>query len=388
MPRTYSSITPALVRSLARSALRDALDWKPYGRLVTVTKLLDLLLLLAALRSSLSAVAKRFRFGFSHETARKAAHANLPDLARLTGGLVDALFSFADRSWFKKGRYDLAIDTHDAPFYGDKHTPGVVGGRKKHGTHRFFRYATACLVHRRRRFTVGLAAVTGKLKPHEVVAALLAQAQSRGLRPRGVVLDSGFDSGEVILLLQEKGLSYVVPLRRKGKGGNRRNAVFALPGGTATEVDWVTDVTRRPVRTEAWVVKMRHKPGVAVYAFGGWGPATAGSALRRARLARRGYRRRFGVETSYRQMNEGKGLTTGADVGWRLLLVGVGLLLRQAWVWLTRALASDRGTALGGWVGEMPLAVMLGWLSDVLRGRYPESKHIDLNDPIPLPVQE
>ena len=49
-----------------------------------------LLLLAAALASSLSAIVKRFRFGFSHETARQAVHANLPAL--------DALVSVAERA--------------------------------------------------------------------------------------------------------------------------------------------------------------------------------------------------------------------------------------------------------------------------------------------------
>ncbi|MBW3608218.1 MAG: phosphoenolpyruvate carboxylase [Actinobacteria bacterium] len=53
--------------------------------------LLEVLLLVAALRSSLAAVVRRFRFGFSHETARQALRANLPELARLQDGLADAL---------------------------------------------------------------------------------------------------------------------------------------------------------------------------------------------------------------------------------------------------------------------------------------------------------
>src|SRR3954454_15085430 len=98
-------------------------------------------------------------------------------------------------------------------------TPGVSGGQKKHGTKYAFGYATAVLVHLRHRFTVGLLPLTGGEKPHEVVQALLGQIQRRGLRLRGVVLDSGFDSGDVLLLPRgRRTLSYTVPLRKKGKG--------------------------------------------------------------------------------------------------------------------------------------------------------------------------
>src|SRR5438552_2385643 len=83
----------------------------------------------------------------------------------------------------------------------------------------------------------GLLALEKNYQPHEVVAALLAPVDQRGLQLRGVVLDSAFDSGETLLLLPGRGLAYTVPLRKKGKGRNRRNDCFALPLGTVTEVD-------------------------------------------------------------------------------------------------------------------------------------------------------
>lgn len=374
MRQSYSTITPSLVRSTAHAALNQALPWKRHGRRVTVTRLLDLLLLIAALRSSLYAIVRRFRFGFSHETARQAVAANLPSLARLQKGLLDALYAFGSRT-LRRRRWDIAIDLHYCPFYGDSDTPGIVGGQKKHGSTHHYAYATAILLHRRHRYTVGLMAVEQKYKPHEMVAALLTQVQERGLRLRGVALDSGFDSGETLLLLQERGLSYVVPLRRKGRGANRRNACFALPVGTLTEVDWITEKSRRPVRTEAVVVQRRGEVEIGVYAFGGWGVSVA---LWRARQAKRSYRRRFGIETSYRQMNECKARTTKKDVAYRLLLVGLALLLRQVWVWLTWQLARARRRRLKQWLGELPLARMLDWLKDEVRRRYKEERSIDL----------
>ena len=65
----HCSLTPALVRSLAHAALQTALPWTPYGCLVSVARLLDVLLLVAALRSSLSAVVRRFACGFCHTDA-------------------------------------------------------------------------------------------------------------------------------------------------------------------------------------------------------------------------------------------------------------------------------------------------------------------------------
>lgn len=384
MRQDHCTLTPAVVRHYARQALQQALSWKPFGQLVTDARLLGLMLLVAALRSSLSAVVRRFRFGFSHETARQALQANLPGQDQLTCGLVDALYLFGSRRW-RKRRWDIAIDEHYCPFYGDRRTTGVVGGNKKQGSKYHYAYATAVLIHRRHRYTVGLLALEKNYKPHEVVAALLAQLDRRGLRLRGVVLDSGFDSGETLLLLQGRGLSYTVPLRKKGKGSNRRNACFALPLGTVTQVDWVTEQSRKRVWTQAVVLRRPGEKDVKVYAFGGWGPAEEARVRQRARLAKQKYRQRFGIETSYRQLNQGKGRTTKKDVVYRLLLLGLALLLRQVWVYLSGQLARARGLRPKQWVEELPLRQLLEWLTDSLKNQYQEKKSINLGLPL-LPL--
>ena len=223
-------------------------------------------------------------------------------------------------------------------------------------------------------------------KPHEVVATLLAQLDQHGVKLRGVVLDSGFDSGATLLLLQGRGLSYTVPLRKKGQGHNRRNACFALPPGTVTEVDWVTEQSRQPVRTQVVVLRRPKDQEVKVYAFAGWGHAEAARVQQRARRAQLVYRRRFGIETSYRQQNQGKGLTTKKDVVYRLLLVGLALLLRQVWVFLSGQLAGARGLRPKQWVSELPLRRLLDWLADALKASYPESKSIHLGQAL-LPLE-
>ena len=46
------------------------------------------------------------------------------------------------------------------------------------------------------------------------------------------------------------------------------------------------------------------------------------------------YRLRFGIESSYRQMHEGRIRTTTRRPVVRLLYVGIALVLRNLWVWL------------------------------------------------------
>lgn len=381
MRKKHCTITPTVVRTVARQALKNVLNWQDFGRLVSVAKLLDSLLLCAVLAYSLSACLKRFKFGFSHETGRKAVAANLSDLDELTNGLVDALHRFGSRA-VRRRKWVVAIDEHRCPFYGDRATAGITGGQKKHGSKYAYGYATAVIVHHRHRFTVGLLALTASQQPHQIVAALLQQMQSRGLKLRGVVLDSGFDSGETLLLLQDKKLSYTVPMRRKGKKTNRRNAIWELELGTVTKVEWKTDKTNKQVSTQAVVMQRPGEKDKKVYAFGGWDEDEARGEIRRASLAKRWYRKRFGIETSYRQMNEGKAKTTKKDVKYRLLLIGIALLMRQVWVWLAWQVARAWGLAPSQWIEQLRLSRLIEWLADLLKANYKEEKVIILDVPL------
>ena len=160
--RPYHSITPNAVHGRAREALRHVLDWVPFHKSVSVDDLLDLLLLMAACTASLFGTVRRF-FSFSHQTGSLAVKANLPgrkNIDRLTRGLVNALYDVMALSRQDRWRrWMVAIDVNNVPYYGPP-TPDVVGGPKKQGTKWFFAYATAVLLHKRRRYTVALAPPT------------------------------------------------------------------------------------------------------------------------------------------------------------------------------------------------------------------------------------
>lgn len=372
--RHAHSISPAVVHRQARDVLQGVLDWKPFGKLVTVAHVIDLLLLMAASASSLFAVAKRF-FEFSHETASRAVKANLPNMDRLVQGLLHSLYQTAAFSRLdRRRRWLLAIDTHYVAYYGQR-TPDVMGGPKKQGTKWFFGYATAVLLHKGRRFTIALCPLAPKIKPHEIVRTLLQQIAEKGLKIRGVVLDSGFDSGEVFLLLQERGLTYTLPLRRKGNTKNARNRLFEGRHKQIRWAEWYINDTSRHVRTRTVLVK--GGPRTMLLAFQGWNSTRAHTVHQEAARQKRLYQRRFGIETSYRQKNQSQAMTTSRDPVYRLLLEGLGYLIRQIWVVLATQLNRKRPTA-EAWAAELPLRRLNDWLVYELTRRHPEKLSIPL----------
>jgi hypothetical protein len=372
----HSTITPGVLHQQARQALGGILDWRPLHDSVSVSQLLDLLLLMASTGASLFATVRRF-FGFSHETASRAVKANLPTQEELTHGLVRALYDVASLSrQDRRRRWQLAIDTHNVCYYG-QHTKHLIGGPKKQGTKWYFGYATAALLHKHRRYTVALCALEPGQKPHEIVRTLLGQVAAHGLKIRSVALDSAFDSGETILLLQERRLAYVVPLRRKGSGNNARNRCFEGRHRQVRWAEWTAERSRQRVRTRVVLWKGSRK--TLALAFQGGSAERAYHVYRQAERLRQLYRRRFGIETSYRQKNQAQAKTTSKDPVYRLLLEGIAYLLRQVWVVLTEALARRGGQRRDGWVGALTLALLLDWLLDALKKEHRETCSIPLN---------
>jgi hypothetical protein len=374
MRHAHSTITPAVVHARARDVLQHVLEFQPFRHSVSVTALLDLVLLMAASTASLFAVVRRF-FPFSHETASRAVKANLPTSERLVQGLLEALYHAADFSrQDRRRRWRVAIDTHYRPYYG-RRTAAVVGGPKKQGTKWFFGYATAVLLHKGRRYTIALCPLAPGSKPHEIVRRLLQQITAQGLKIQSVVLDSAFDSGETLLLLQQQHLAYTVPLRRKGNTNNARNRLFVGRHKQVRWTTWYVQDTPRQVRTRT--VLYKGGPRTLLLAFQGWNQEKAHTVYQEAARQKRLYQRRFGIETSYRQKNQARATTTSRDPVYRLLLEGLGYLLRQLWVVLTEQLRRASSTR-PRWVASLPLQRLLEWLVQELTTLYPEELSISL----------
>ncbi len=207
-----------------------------------------------------------------------------------------------------------------------------------------------------------------------MVRTLLDQIAAQGLKIRGVALDSAFDSGDTLLLVQERGLAYTVPLRRKGNTRNARNRCFEGRHRLIRWVEWTTEKTRRLVRTRTLLWKGR--PKTRVFAFQGWSGGRARNLHQQALRQRRLYRQRFGIETSYRQKNQAQARTTSRDPVYRLLLEGIGYVLRQVGAVLTEELARQSHAGPGTWIADLTMQKMVDWLRHELTTLHPEDLSI------------
>lgn len=275
--------------------------------------------------TSLEAATQELPNAPSGNRLREVVMAGLPSRSVLQGQLNRSLRSQLPRRVTRgKTKYELAIDLTLIPYHGQPAASEaeLLRNAPKNGTTHFHGYATVALVHQQHRYVVAFCFVEAGTKMVTIVRHLLNRVQKIGLRIKLVLLDKGFYAGQVFRTLDRRRLSYLVPARLgkthrlfRRRGSYRTTHRLAHAQGGACVVYLV--VLKRLQR----VKKGKRKACWLGYACGGW---TRHLTFEQVRAR---YRQRFGIETTYRQMNQVRARTTTRSPLLRLLYFGLALLL-------------------------------------------------------------
>ena len=339
-PRQYI-LRPQAVHARATWLCQKHIRLHDHGPKCTAGILWSLLIYAACRVSSLAAACAALRDAPGDSAAHDALLATLPNIAELQRRLNRALQGDLPRG-LRRRRQPLACDLTLTPYHGQPlhDADEVYRSQAKSGTTHFHAYATAYVVKKGQRFTVALVYVRKGQALKDVLQELLRQAARAGVRPRYLLLDKGFCSVEIIRYLQVARYSWLLPLVARGrkadhpKGASGSQVFRAWKRGGFASYTMTNALGKKA--TFAVCVKCRNRRGergkhgreALVYAFGGRRQPSSPEA------ARQTYRSRFGIETSYRQMNQARIRTCTRDPLLRLLYVGVALILRNVWVWL------------------------------------------------------
>lgn len=318
------------IHRMLLDTLQTHLSLKTEGYRCTTEQGFNVLVKAAAEGSSLEAVCSDQVGGLDGNTVREHLNAAL-DVTQLRQqeAEMNQALAAAIPAAMARGGLEVAIDTHDEPFYGK--TPELLTstrkGQAKDGTTRFFRIASAYGIWHEVRLTLALTYVLPEDDLPGLVRRLLHRLAHLGFHATLLDLDKGFCSGEVIRHLQQLGQAAILacPLRGKqggiralcrGRGSYRTDYTFS--DGTPVRLALVD--TRVPDKTG----RKRRKWLAFVLVHLTWTP----------RQVYRKYRRRFGVECSYRWLRQVKVLTNSRHPALRFFLLGLGLLMQNLWVHL------------------------------------------------------
>jgi putative transposase len=379
MRRCHYTIASRQVHARATDTIQAALRLPDHGRKCTAAVLWNVLFWAAARMSSVAAACATLRGAPSDQAVFNALLATLPAFAPLQRCLNRALTGGLPRALSRRRQY-VALDLTLLPYYGlpESDPEELYRGPRKAGTNQSHAYATAYIICRGCRYTVGLRAVHHSDPWEDVVRDLLRQVRQAGVKVRLLLLDRGFYSVGVIRYLQAARCPFLMPAIRRGrKPGDPRGPSGTWALATRRRSGWArytleerndrrrATVTiavcchRLPERTRSGR-RVRQRDVVWLYALWGWAPG----AVARVRQT---YRQRFGIESSYRQLNQARIRTSSRSPLLRLLFVGLALVLRNVYVWLHwEVLAKKRRGRRQVELNQLPLRALLHWLLRVV----------------------
>jgi hypothetical protein len=318
------------VHAFALEIMKKNLAIEANGYVCKTNMIYDVLLKASAECSSLEAACADLEEVADSNTQRAYLHLALPikELLSQEAQANQALADCIPESMVRTG-VEVAIDFHDEPFYGKQENLRAVtcGGQAKKGTTHFVRIATAYVIWRQVRLTLAVHYVLPDEKTLEVLKILLERLKTLGFQAKVLYLDKGFAASPIadyLLSIRQPAL-IANPIRGK-TGGTRAlcrgrssyTTAFTFTSGTQTTIAMKASLV--PDKTG----KLRRKWLAFIVLLLDWS----------ADKIYQEYRRRFGVECSYRLLRRVRATTTSRNPALRFFLLSIGLILTNVWVFL------------------------------------------------------
>jgi Transposase DDE domain len=271
----------------------------------------------------------------------------------------------------KKTRLRLAVDFNLIPYYGEPSVdelPYIYRSQAKLGTCSFYAYATLCIIDNNKRFTVAIRAVRKEETIVAILTYLLAELDGYNLQINKLYLDRGFFTVAVIRWLQALDIPFSMPAIRRGKKGGINQFLVGRKSYKTTYT--MTSKQGDSVTLELAIIckyrkGKRKKKGIEYLVYVIHKLTTSLNHIHQD------YRKRFGIETSYRLKNVCRIRTTSKNPIARLLFVGISFVLVNIWInLLWRKVSQPRQGSRLIYRSFFPLKQMLSFLSQVIDKQF------------------
>jgi Transposase DDE domain len=370
--RTRVSINASEVHGYARSWMGACLGLKDHGPKCTAERIIFLLLKAAARMYSIYAACRDLADAPSDQAVRNALHATLPEIEELQKRINKTLTTGLPKRVYRYPRV-VAIDVTLLPYYGQPESDPseIYRSKQKKGTTKFHGYATACIVQDGMRYTVALTRITRGEKSPEIARRLVQQVRKAGLKIKRLLLDRGFFTVDTITYLKRARVPFLMPVAiRAPKPKDPKKLADSLRGFLKKSSGWYDyrfkgkrrERIRICVCAKYYKDKKTGKRKMKRLLFAAWGYEEHPDTTREQ------YRKRFGIETSYRQGNQARIRTSERCPKQRLLYFAIALILRNVWVWIHFTIIADRrGEHPDLRLERLRFRRMLEWIEEVVK---------------------
>ena len=215
----------------------------------------------------------------------------------------------------------IAFDWHDVRFYGKHGKEGVVGTKPERGTSYAYCYLTVSIITPGKRLVLAVVPLLSKDGLWQIALPLLDQVLQCVESVSYVAFDNGFQDGKLLQALIDRNVPFIIPLRDTVKLRRRwRWKRYQKRFTYCTKGVWVD------------VVEAVDSKGTQYFL----GTNLPGRPKRILKL----YKKRWGIETSYRMIGQFFAKTTCDDYAVRVWYFVLAVLLYNVWV-LLNAHAKD-----------------------------------------------
>jgi len=331
-------LTDDQVLEHATQSLEAHLPVVAEGYKCTTEDLLRILLIAAARRCTIEAACAELSGCPGAETVRQYLHAQLtPErLPELETSVNELLASQVPARLWRKSQ-DIAMDLHDRPYYGKiSQEEGLwVGGQAKAGTTHFYRVATAYVIRKGLRVTLALRFYLPTDSIVGVLEMLVERVKALGIGINRLLLDKGFDGIDVQTYLEQSGVPSLIACSIRGKTGGTR-ALCQGNRSYSTTHTFRNQADKKEFTANVAVCRVftTNKRRGQMERRGEWLVFILINLDLTPKEARRLYRRRFGVETSYRCAGQVRAWTTTKNPAVRFVLIGLSFFLLNVWLHL------------------------------------------------------
>lgn len=232
----------------------------------------------------------------------------------------------------KKGCLKIAIDLNCICYYGkptSEELTYIYRSEAKSGTNSFYAYATLYVITNNKRVTLAIRGVRRFDTSVAIITYLLAELNSLEIDVKKLYLDRGFFNTPVIRWLQALDIPFMMPAIKTGKQGGIKQLLKGRKSYKTTYT--ITRDKDDSVTFDLWIICKyrkgeRKKHGVQYLVYVVYKVKTNLDYIYQD------YRKRFGIETSYRLKNLCRIRTNNKNPVLRLLFVGISFLLVNIWV--------------------------------------------------------
>jgi len=364
------TLTYQQVRSEYMSAMNKHIELKTDSTKASQEIVLDLLGLAAVNGYSLNtacqsvhdaptspAILYQLRQGWLDDLEHREVEEQLNDL------LIDRLPDYI------QGRHhEVAIDLTNIPYHGEacRDDDEIRRSMAKSGTTHFHTYASAYIVKNNKRVTVAITYCWAHDSCFDILLRLLTRLDELDIGLKRLLVDREFYSTQIIRFLNQQDWQSIMAIPARGAilktlkkaATHSHQRLYTVSSQEYGEESFTLHVVCRYSKGR------RGKQGVDRFLFAVLGRPWVGTP---GQLTEK-YRRRFGVETSYRLMNKVRVRTTSRDPKLRLLFFVLAFTLLNLWVYLQWAVLAvpRRG---GRWLdlNLFRLARFIDFLRDAIR---------------------